>query len=142
MAPSDCAKDGFTDCWTDEFFKGTVHYNYSDGKYAKSYSYIDSSVIDDQAWRGKYSSYPGGGFIQDLPLHLEDALKEVARLRNISWMDGGTRFLAADFNTYNPSTGLHTVARLAWEMPTGGMFICVHILYITSLCFFFVVFFI
>merc|ERR1712129_307966 len=40
---------------------------------------------------------------------------------NISWIDGGTRFVSMDFNTYNPSTSLHTVARLAWEMPTGGV---------------------
>ena len=121
MSRTDCAKDEFTDCWDDEFFKGTVFYNYSNGGYAANYTYIDSSVIDDQAWRGKYSSYSGGGFIQDLPLDLQSALATIRFLRNISWMDGGTRFLAADFNTYNPSTGLHTVARLAWEMPTGGM---------------------
>ena len=38
------------------------------------------------------------------------------------WIDAGTRAVFIDFNTFNPSTVLHTVARLAFEMPTGGVF--------------------
>lgn len=122
MQPVECARDGFDGCYEDEYFKGTVNYSYPNGKFATSFTYIDSSIILDQSWRGKYGSYPGGGFIVELPLDYQTAMKNVSFLRNISWMDGGTRFLAMDFNTYNPSTSLHTVARIAWEMPTGGTF--------------------
>lgn len=128
MLETECEKDGFTKCWDNgEFDKGTV--TWGNGNY--TLTYIDSSKIDDQSWRGKYGSYPGGGFIVDLPLDYQTALKNISYLRDIVWMDGATRFLAADFNTYNPSTGLHTVARIAWEMPTGGI-LC--IFYIIKVC--------
>jgi len=86
------------------------------------FEYFDLSELDDQPYRGKYGTYPGGGYIVDLPLDEEQALSDVANLRAISWLDGATQFLAMDFNTFNPSTGLHTVARIYFEMPSGGVF--------------------
>ena len=127
----ECDKEGFDRCWDNgEFDKGTVSWNLTNGS-TYSLNYIDSLDIDDQSWRGKYGSYPGGGFIVDLPLDYQSSLEIIDFLRSISWLDGATRFLAADFNTYNPSTALHTVARIAWEMPTGGMY---HVINYYVLC--------
>ena len=107
-------------CYDDSaYFKGTMTFTGDNSSHA--YTYVDSEQVQDQAWRGKYGSYPGGGFVVDLPLNLTQTLAILTHLRDIVWLDGGTRFLAMDFNTYNPSTSLHTVARLAWEMPTGGL---------------------
>ena len=106
MTKTECSKDGFDRCWDNsEFDKGTVSLNYTNatGQFPYTLTYIDSSEIDDQSWRGKYGSYPGGGFIVDLPLDYQTALSTIDFLRSIAWMDGATRFLAADFNTYNPS---------------------------------------
>ena len=113
----ECDYEGFTEhtCYDNNaFFEGTVDFG------AVSYTFQDADALVDQTWGGKYGSYPGGGFTETLALDYDSALQRMAFLRNISWLDGGTRFLALDFNTFNPSSGLHTVARLAWEMPAGG----------------------
>eukprot|EP01084_Bolivina_argentea_P084993 153644_1 len=120
-AAMDCPKKAFETCWDTEFDKTSVFFEDGNG-YNTTYKYIDSAEILDQSWRGKFGQYSGGGFIETLPLNYDDALDTISLLRNISWMDGGTRFLAMDFNTFNPSTGLHTISRLAWEMPSGGVF--------------------
>eukprot|EP01083_Nonionella_stella_P273365 927252_1 len=121
ITESKCKRTEFTNCFENEYFKGTKYYKDLNNN-SIIYKYIDSSKILDQSWRGKYGTYPGGGFIETIPLNYSNALNKISFLRNINWMDGGTRFLAMDFNTFNPSSSLHTVARVAWEMPTGGVF--------------------
>eukprot|EP01084_Bolivina_argentea_P060314 110196_1 len=112
----ECSQTNFSRCWGSDYDTSSV--SFSD----EIFPYLDSSKIDDQSWRGKYGTYPGGGYIWDFPLSLTDSIIQIDYLRNISFIDGGTRFICLDFNTYNPSTALHTVARIAWEMPTSGVF--------------------
>lgn len=87
-----------------------------------AYRYEDSSVLLDQPFTGKFSSYPGGGYVQDLPLDLAETVDIMESLEEMRWMDGATLFVSVDFTTYNPSQSLHTVVRLVWEMPTSGIF--------------------
>jgi len=122
MTPSECSRAEFNDCWQDEWFRGTVNYTYPNGSHAASFTYIDSEELDDQSWRGKYGSYPGGGFVVEFGLDRDAAVAAIDFLRDISWIDGGTRFVAMDFNTFNPSSGLHSTARIAWEMPSGSVY--------------------
>eukprot|EP00484_Ammonia_sp_Unknown_P018940 CAMPEP_0197025922 /NCGR_PEP_ID=MMETSP1384-20130603/6121_1 /TAXON_ID=29189 /ORGANISM="Ammonia sp." /LENGTH=743 /DNA_ID=CAMNT_0042454511 /DNA_START=22 /DNA_END=2253 /DNA_ORIENTATION=- len=124
MNEVECSKrpKKFSPCYDPgDYYKGTVNFTHTNGS-TTSFTYIDSSILEDQSWRGKYGSYPGGGYVVTLPLDPQVALDKISYLRDISFFDGATRFVALDFNTYNPSTSLHTTVRLAWEMPTGGVF--------------------
>jgi len=95
---------------------------YSNGSMAAEFTYRSADNISDQSWRGKYGSYDGGGYVVDLPLNLSAAALMLNDLQDMDWIDGGTRFLTVDFNLYNPSTHLYTLARLVLEMPVGGVF--------------------
>ena len=87
-----------------------------------SYEYVDSADLLDQRYQGKFNAYPGGGYIQDLPLDMSDSIEIINILEDIEWIDAATSFVSVDFNMYNPSESLHTTGRLAWEMPTNGIF--------------------
>jgi len=79
-------------------------------------------VLLDQRYQGYFNHYPGGGYIQDLPLNYSQSVAIIDFLQDIQWLDAATLMVSVDFNVYNPSDSLHTVARLVWEMPTGGIF--------------------
>eukprot|EP01083_Nonionella_stella_P120490 361108_1 len=119
---SECANEQFPVCYSDEFNSNTVSYYYPNDRHAEDFMYMSSEELLDQSWRGKYGTYDGGGYIFDLSLSYSLAVQQVEYLHNISWLDGGTRFVALDLNAFNPSTSLHTVCRLAWEMSTAGVF--------------------
>eukprot|EP01084_Bolivina_argentea_P116958 207739_1 len=120
----ECTYDGWKDavCLKEHQITREDQYFWNDNGDNVTYSYIDSSVLLDQRYRGKFDSYPGGGYIQDLPSNLSVAMDIVNHLEAYDWIDAATLFLSVDFNAYNPSVSLHTVVRLTWEMPTSGIF--------------------
>ena len=69
-------------------------------------------------------------YVVDFELDEDAAYQKIGYLRNISWLDAGSRFVTVDFNTFNPSTNLHTLVRLFVEMPAGGT------LYMNSIIFY------
>ena len=66
-------------------------------------------------YRGAHGSYPGSGFVVMLPRDGEQAATIVDALKQDMWIDGHTRMISIDFNLFNPTTGLHTVARVVFE---------------------------
>ena len=66
-------------------------------------------------YRGAFRSYPGSGFVVMLPRDRERAMGMISALKQDLWIDGHTRMISIDFNLFNPSTGLHTVARIVFE---------------------------
>jgi hypothetical protein len=78
--------------------------------------------LDDQLWRGKFNTYPGGGYVNDFPLNYSKAINQLNDLQANDWLDSGTQLVVIDFNLFNPSTHLHTVARIGIEISAGGFF--------------------
>jgi len=60
------------------------------------------------------------GFVLDLPLNSTAALSQIAVMKSSGIIDRATRGVFVDFNLFNPTEGLHTLGRLAFEMPTTG----------------------
>lgn len=109
----DCFESGDLDRESVSFVLGneTVEYEYRDG-----------AELNDQEFSGMFSEYPGGGFVEDLPLNLSESMAMIENLEAMQWIDGSTLLVTLDFNTYYPSESLHTVTRLFWEMPASGVF--------------------
>lgn len=77
----------------------------------------------DVAFSGFIESYPASGYIVDLPLNLTKAKLMVQNLQaSKNFITTTSRLLLVDFNAFNPNTGIHTVARIAYEnTKTGGV---------------------
>ena len=134
LAEEDCEirADRFGKCYSpDDYSRKPFVGN---GKWKDNpYMYWDSSDLEDQVWSGRHGSYPGGGYIQDFlidesennTLWLNDSvLTRNAIIQDLidgNWIDAGTSAVFIDFTLFNPSTLLHTVVRIAFEMPTGGV---------------------
>ena len=71
-------------------------------------------------YRGALGSYPGSGFVVPLPGTNAEARKIVDDLKDALWIDGQTRMISTEFNLFNPTTGLHTVARIVFEFSQSG----------------------
>ena len=104
----------FTKCWNDD----TTSTNLNLTTY--NIPYTSGEDLDDQSWFGIFGSYSGGGYVIDLPLNKSKAIQILSDLKQQDFIDGATKAFFIDFNFINPSTILHTVARLAIEMPTAG----------------------
>jgi Polycystin domain/Polycystin cation channel len=81
-----------------------------------------SDSLDESSWYGQFNLYPGSGYVKDIPASATQAtfLSEIAALKNSNWIAPGVRVVFFDFQTYNPASNLHTITRLAFEIPTSG----------------------
>mmetsp|Transcript_23757 Transcript_23757/g.33472 ORF Transcript_23757/g.33472 Transcript_23757/m.33472 type:complete len:1014 (-) Transcript_23757:40-3081(-) len=64
--------------------------------------------------------YMADGYVADLPLDYDEAVKILNHLEKSHWISAGTRILVVRFWTFNPVLNLVYAATLAFEMPSGG----------------------
>jgi len=77
---------------------------------------------EQQTWYGLVDTYPGSGFIIDIPKNKTESLEIINTLKENDFIDKQTRVIFTDFNLYNPNLNVHTVGRLSFEFPhTGGI---------------------
>ncbi|XP_078473231.1 polycystin-2-like isoform X1 [Lampetra fluviatilis] len=74
-------------------------------------------------WQGALGWYGPGGYAVRLPADSRAAAwRELATLRDASWLDRATRLLSVDVALLNPNLRLYMVVRLSMEFPpTGGI---------------------
>jgi len=73
---------------------------------------------------GKYSGtkYYGSGYTINLPRNASKALETVEELKDLMWIDQGSRAMWVDFTAYNGNVNLFMSGRLFLEFPpTGGV---------------------
>lgn len=77
---------------------------------------------EQSTWYGLVDTYPGSGFIVDIPKNKTKSLEIINSLKESDFIDKQTRVIFTDFNLYNPNLNVHTVGRLSFEFPhTGGV---------------------
>ncbi len=77
---------------------------------------------EQQTWYGLVDTYPGSGFVIDIPKNKTESLEIINTLKENDFIDKQTRVIFTDFNLYNPNLNVHTVGRLSFEFPhTGGI---------------------
>jgi len=73
---------------------------------------------------GKYSgtAYYGSGYTVNLPRNASEALATVEELKDLLWLDQGSRAMWVDFTAYNGNVNLFMSGRFFLEFPpTGGV---------------------
>ncbi|KAL0238928.1 hypothetical protein PCE1_004619 [Barthelona sp. PCE] len=84
------------------------------------WTWHSSSELKGLSYQGRQFSYPGSGYIVDLPPDADMALEVVRYLQENQWVDDHTRVLFIDFTVYNANLNLFAVIRLAFEHTAGG----------------------
>lgn len=69
---------------------------------------------------GKYATYGGGGYQMQLGPKQSLVLKHVDELKNKSWIDGNTRAVFIDSNTFNANSKLFTHLKIVFEISEYG----------------------
>jgi hypothetical protein len=87
-----------------------------------SYVWQQRNVTEMIPITGTYGSYPGDGFMCDLPLN-RTLMKEMFRdLHEWGWVDVQTRALVVEVNVFNPNVNIIIANRLLFEFsPTGKL---------------------
>ncbi|XP_017116014.1 polycystic kidney disease 2-like 2 protein [Drosophila elegans] len=104
-------------------YKGTRYHTMND---------LDSTPI----WT-VLAFYRTGGYTVDLDYDKEKNLKTITDLKNIHWLDRGSRLSLIEFNLYNENTDIFQSVKLIAEIPpTGGVIPQAHLQTVKEYSFF------
>ncbi|KAL0209380.1 hypothetical protein RCL1_007748 [Eukaryota sp. TZLM3-RCL] len=87
---------------------------------SKIWTWAPAEKISGYKFRGKLSTYSGGGYDVEFSSNLSQALEQLNFLESNSFIDDQTRAIFFDFSLYNPSLNLFSVIRLSFEQPSSG----------------------
>mmetsp|Transcript_114344 Transcript_114344/g.328487 ORF Transcript_114344/g.328487 Transcript_114344/m.328487 type:complete len:826 (+) Transcript_114344:152-2629(+) len=88
------------------------------------YKWYDSSQTEQGDTAGFHGTYPGSGFVLDLPLNLTGAQTRLKELEDWAWLDQRTRAVIIEVNTLNPNVNIFVNTKFVFEFPaTGGVYI-------------------
>lgn len=76
------------------------------------YTWRDANLTLQRKMDGTHGTYPGSGFILDLPLNLTGAQTRLTELNNWAWLDDRTRAVVIEINTYNANLNLFVNTRM------------------------------
>lgn len=85
------------------------------------YTWLADNMTMCRPMAGRHGTYPGSGFVIDLPNNISGAQTRLKELQNWAWLDVRSRAVIVEINTFNPNVNLFTNARIIFEFPaTGG----------------------
>jgi hypothetical protein len=70
---------------------------------------------------GRFGTYPGDGFMLEMPLDRAEMLRTVKHLWEWDWIDRQTRAVVVEVNTFNPNLNVISVNTLLFEFSPSGM---------------------
>jgi len=113
-------------CYTDwSFFMEEV-------KYSKEWNADFDTTNEEYQWKsvsatdelfavsGLFGTYPGSGYVVDLPENAEDRYAIIDRLTSSFWVDLKTRLVVIDFAYYNANLDLFVTVRVLNEFLASG----------------------
>ena len=113
-------------CYPDwSFFKEEV-------KYSKDWNADFDTSNDEYQWKsvaetdelfvvsGVFGTYPGSGYVADLPAKAVDRYARIERLQQNFWVDLKTRLIVIDFAYYNSNLDLFVTVRVLNEFLASG----------------------
>lgn len=90
----------------------------------KHYKWYPANETEQGDLVGYHGTYPGNGFVLDLPLNLTGAQARMKELEEWSWLDFRTRAVIIELNTLTPNVNIFVNTKLLFEFPaTGGIYI-------------------
>lgn len=102
------SKQSWAPTWTPTYLK--VHYRW-----------WSRNKTNQAPMQGLYGSYPGDGFVLDMPLNLTGAVSRLNELEEWQWFDERTRAVILELSTLNLNVNMFVHSRILFEFPaTGG----------------------
>ena len=86
----------------------------------KPWRYQNPSESDTVPKWGKFSFYPGGGFVADLGYLNATGFSVIENLQNNDWLDRQTRAVIVEFSVFNPSVNLLGTGTYFYEVEASG----------------------
>ncbi|KAL9967112.1 hypothetical protein ACROYT_G025281 [Oculina patagonica] len=86
----------------------------------KPWRYQSAGESDTVPKWGKFSFYPGGGFVADLGYDSSTAFSVLKDLENNNWLDRQTRVVILEFAAFNPSVNILGIATYFYEVEASG----------------------
>ena len=86
----------------------------------KPWRYQQAEDTDTVPKWGKFSFYPGGGFVSDLGYKNSTGFGIIKTLQNQGWLDRQTRAVIVEFSTFNPTVNLLAVCTYFFEIHPSG----------------------
>ncbi|XP_061188827.1 uncharacterized protein LOC133197002 [Saccostrea echinata] len=85
-----------------------------------SFQYKSSKELKSFSYLGKYAYYGGGGYRMQLGPKQSLVINHVNQLRSKTWIDGNTRAIFVDSNTFNANSRLFTHLKVVFEISEYG----------------------
>ena len=87
----------------------------------KWHSDVDDDTPSISGW---LNTYPGGGYVEDIPGgSMEAAKAKIEALKEAKWINLNTRAFIVELTVYNPSRRLYVTVYSLVEMPRGGSYL-------------------
>mmetsp|Transcript_44913 Transcript_44913/g.80918 ORF Transcript_44913/g.80918 Transcript_44913/m.80918 type:complete len:1095 (-) Transcript_44913:255-3539(-) len=87
-----------------------------------AFDYSDAEKTKQITTPGKMATYPGGGFMIDLPTNKPESLMMIDDLRRGSWVDQSTRAVIVELSALNTNVNVIVNSRILFEFgPTGAV---------------------
>ncbi|CAG9826843.1 unnamed protein product [Diabrotica balteata] len=94
----------------------------------RGWTYASDTLTKSLKYRGKITTYGGGGFFTELSTTKFETKAIIKKLKDNLWITRGTRAVFVDFSVYNANLNIFGVAKLVFEFPsTGGVIPSDHI---------------
>lgn len=95
--------------WTPDWVKG-------------HYKWYESNETQQGDTYGYHGTYPGNGFVVDMPLDLSGAIDRLNMLEEWSWLDARTRAVIVELSTLSPDENIVVNTKVLFEFPaTSGV---------------------
>uniref|UniRef100_A0AC34GUT9 Uncharacterized protein n=1 Tax=Panagrolaimus sp. ES5 TaxID=591445 RepID=A0AC34GUT9_9BILA len=86
-----------------------------------AFIYTEAKAIGAADYSGRYATYSGGGYIQEIPLVDREAATAILQtLKTYKWINHGTRVVFIDFTVYELNLNLFTIVKLYFEISFSG----------------------
>ena len=106
------------------FFSGweTLNASCFDQNELSDYSFLYKTPVDTKGrtYFGKYAVYGGGGYLMQLGPKQSLVIKFIDKLQSESWIDGDTRAIFIDSNTFNANSRLFSHLKVVFEISQYG----------------------
>ncbi|XP_068716630.1 polycystin-1-like protein 2 [Montipora capricornis] len=84
--------------------------------------YSSANELKGYPYKGKVTTYSGGGYVLELSHIYYKALRQIKSARSSLWLDRYTRSVFVEFSLYNPNSNLFCAVTFLLERPaTGGL---------------------
>ncbi|XP_021918248.1 polycystic kidney disease 2-like 1 protein isoform X2 [Zootermopsis nevadensis] len=86
-----------------------------------AWTYSTAEELRGSSYRGRFSTYSGGGYYEDLSLNRSETIEKLLTLRNNQWITRGTCAIFLDLTLYSANISTIFIVKLVFENTPRGL---------------------